>query len=48
MRLYRDGLSLSAIAGRLGMTAEGVRLILVRIGVPRRPAGGQKGGPAGG
>jgi hypothetical protein len=38
-RLYAEGLSLKEVGRRLGLSAEGVRRALRRLGVPRRPPG---------
>lgn len=47
-RLYGRGLGLAAVARRMGITAQGVRHLLIRAGVPRRTQSGpaaEHGGP---
>jgi hypothetical protein len=41
--LYESGLSVRQIAPKLGVTFQAVQSMLVRMGVPRRPRGGNQG-----
>lgn len=41
--LYRDGLTLRAIAEKMGVSHQAVHKLLVKAGVERRPRGGNTG-----
>jgi DNA invertase Pin-like site-specific DNA recombinase len=41
--MYARGLSLRAIAKELGCTHQAVHELLARMGIPRRPRGGNQG-----
>jgi hypothetical protein len=41
--LYLAGYSLNAVALQLNVTRQAVQSLLVRMGVPRRPRGGNQG-----
>lgn len=41
--MYEGGMSLRAIAALVGVTAQAVQSMLDRMGVPRRPPGGNTG-----
>ena len=43
LALYDQGLSLRAIAKQIGCSHQAVHVMLVRMGVPRRPRGGNQG-----
>lgn len=42
--MYQGGMSLRAIADMVGVSAQAVQSMLVRMGVARRPPGGNTGG----
>lgn len=42
--MYQGGMSLRAIADMVGVTAQAVQSMLDRMGIPRRPPGGNTGG----
>lgn len=41
--LYESGLSVRQIAAQIGVTFQAVQSMLARMGVPRRPRGGNQG-----
>jgi IS30 family transposase len=41
--LYEEGMSLRMIAEQVGRTRQAIQQLLVRMGVPRRPRGGNQG-----
>lgn len=41
--LYESGLSVRQIAAQVGVTFQAVQSMLARMGVPRRPRGGNQG-----
>lgn len=42
--MYKGGMSLRAIADMVGVSAQAVQSMLARMGVDRRPPGGNTGG----
>jgi transposase len=42
-RLYTEGMTLRAIAKRYGVSYQAIHIMLCRMGVPRRPRGGNQG-----
>ena len=41
--LYASGLSIRQIAEKLGKSFQAIQSMLVRMGIPRRPRGGNQG-----
>jgi IS30 family transposase len=41
--LYEEGMSLRMISEQVGKTRQAIQQLLVRMGVPRRPRGGNQG-----